>query len=390
MASKSNDSENDLGNDSGNDLGNGSGHGSGGAGELPEGKVPPRVLNAVLERLARLPGPEAARSGLVLGPATGEDAAVADPGQAERLVMAADPITFPAAEPGRHAVIVNANDVAATGGEPRWFLSSLLAPPGTDEARLRALATEVAGACREVGAVAAGGHTEITPAVSRIVVAGTMIGVAPADRVKPSGGARLGDLLLITKGIAVEATAVVAASRAGEVSRDFGPDFQARCARFAADPGISVVPEARVAAGVPEVHAMHDVTEGGVATALREMADRADLGLVVVETEIPRFYESKRLLRHFGLDLLGAIGSGALLIACAEPGVAGLLEQLEAAGQPGFVIGRFTRRSEGLRLRRGSAARDLPVFERDELARLEEERPAAPEPGEPGARAADS
>ena len=351
--------------------------------------MPPRVLDAVLERLARLPGPEAARAGLELGPATGEDAAVADPGEAERIVMAADPITFPTAEPGRHAVIVNANDVAATGGEPRWFLSSLLAPPGTGEARLRVLATEVASACREVGAVAAGGHTEITPAVSRIVVAGTMIGVAAAGRVKPSGGARAGDMLVITKGIAIEATAVVAAARAGEVTREFGPEFRTRCAGFVEDPGLSVVPEARVAAGVPEVHAMHDVTEGGVATALREMADLAGLGVTVVETEIPRFYESKRLLRHFGLDLLGAVGSGALLVACAEPGVAGLLERLEAAGQPGFVIGRFTRRSEGLRLRRGSVTRDLPIFERDELARLEEESPAAPEPGEPPPRAAD-
>lgn len=342
------------------------------SGELPEGKAPPRVLDAILERLARLPGPDG--SGLELGPANGEDAAVAAVGDAERIVLAADPITFPAAEPGRHAVVVNANDVAATGGEPRWFLSSLLAPPGTDEARLRELAGEVAAACREVGAVAAGGHTEITPAVSRIVVAGTMVGVAPAERIKPSGGAREGDMLLITKGIAVEATAVLAAARGEEVAREFGEDFRQRCLRFVEDPGLSVVPEARVAAGVPEVHAMHDVTEGGVATALREMADLAELGVTVAETEIPRFYESKRLLSHFGLDLLGAIGSGALLVACAEPGVSTLLERLREGGQPGFVIGRFTRRSEGLRLRRGSAARDLPVFDRDELARLDEER----------------
>lgn len=353
-------------------------------GELPEGKVPPRVLDAVLERLARVSGSGTEGAGpgvpgLEIGPAVGEDAAVAAVGGAEgaegalRVVMAADPITFPTDEPGRHAVVVNANDVAATGGEPKWFLSSLLAPPGTGEERLRRVAGEVAEACREVGAVPAGGHTEITPAVSRIVVAGAMVGTAAPERVKPTGGARLGDMLLITRGVAIEATAVIAESRAEEVARAFGEEFRARCARFVRDPGLGVVEEARAAAGTPGVTAMHDVTEGGVATAIREMADLAGLGAAVAETEIPRFYESKRLMKHFSLDILGAVGSGALLVACAEESVDDLLARLGAAGGPGFVIGRFVRRSEGLRLLRGSARRDLPVFDRDEVARLDDE-----------------
>ena len=112
----------------------------------------------------------------------------------------------------------------------------------------------------------------------------------------------------------------------------FGDDFQRRAAGFLTDPGISVVEEARIAAGLVEVHAMHDVTEGGVATAVREMADAADLGAVLAEAEIPRFYESKRLMTHFGLDILGAIGSGALLIACAEPETGELLDRLKEAG----------------------------------------------------------
>jgi len=90
---------------------------------LPEGKIPPRVLRELLDRLG-------AGAGLELGPAAGEDAAVAAAGSEPRLVLAADPITFPTADPGWHAVVVNANDVAATGGEPRWFLSSILVPRG--------------------------------------------------------------------------------------------------------------------------------------------------------------------------------------------------------------------------------------------------------------------
>ena len=76
---------------------------------------------------------------------------------------------------------------------------------------------------------------------------------------------------------------------------------------------------------------MHDVTEGGVATAIREMAEAAGLGAVVAEAEMPRYYESKRLLAYYGLDILGAIGSGALLIACAEAGTGELLRRLREA-----------------------------------------------------------
>ena len=330
---------------------------------LPEGKIPPRVLRELLDRLG-------AGAGLEIGPAAGEDAAVAAAGSEPRLVLAADPITFPTADPGWHAVVVNANDVAATGGECRWFLSHVLLPPGTTADRIAEVADGIRRGCEEVGAVAAGGHTEITAAVGREVVAGTMVGVATAERVKPTGGAREGDMLVVTKGVAIEATAIVAAERGDEVRRVFGADFQRRAAAFLTDPGISVVEEARIAAGMLEVHAMHDVTEGGIATAVREMADAADLGAVLAEAEIPRFYESKRLLSHFGLDILGAIGSGALLIACAEPETGELLDRLREAGTPGHVIGRFLRRSSGLQLARGSVRRDLPVFDADELTRL--------------------
>ncbi len=337
---------------------------------LPEGKIPPALLREALRRLRGAGAEE-----IALGPAPGEDAAVAASGGEPRLVFAADPITFPSPDPGWHAVIVNANDVAATGGEPRWFLAQVLLPPGTPAGRIGEIADGIRRGCDETGAVPVGGHTEVSAAVSREVVAGTMIGVATPERIKPSGGAAEGDLLVITKGIAIEATAVIASERADEVRRVFGAEFQERAARFLEDPGLGVLPEARIAAGMLEVHAMHDVTEGGVATAVREMAEAAGLGVVVAETEIPRHYESKRLLAHFGLDILGAIGSGALLVACAESGTRELLDRLGEAGVAAGVIGRFVRESAGLRLLRGAVRRDLPVFEADELTRLRPDSP---------------
>ncbi len=330
---------------------------------LPEGKLPAAVLERLLERFG-------AAAGVELGPALGEDAAVASLAGEPRLVMAADPITFPSPDPGWHAVIVNANDVAATGGAPRWFLSSVIAPPGTDEAWLARVAGGIARGCEEVGAAPVGGHTEISASVSTPVVAGTMIGTATPERIKPSGDAREGDMIVITKGIAIEATAVVTGAEGDAVEARFGRGFRERAEAFLRDPGISVAAEAEVAAGVLGVRAMHDVTEGGLATALHEMADCAGLGVVVADTEIPRFQESKFLMEHFRLDILGAIGSGALLIACSEPETADLLDRLGEAGCPGHVIGRFTQRSSGAVLVRGSARRPLPRFPADEVTRI--------------------
>ncbi len=334
--------------------------------ELAEGKAPPAVLRGILERLEIADDPE-----VLIGPGIGEDAAVARSEGMSRLVLAADPITFPTPRPGWHSVIVNANDVAATGGEPRWYLSQILAPPGTPEKTLTGIAAGIAEGCREVGAVPVGGHTEITSAVARPVVAGAMVGSAAAERIKASGGAEPGDLLVLTRGIAIEATAVLAQARREEMVREFDAGFADRCARFVEDPGICILEEARIAAGIPEVRAMHDVTEGGAATAIREMAEAAGVGCVVAETEIPRYLESKQLAGHFGLDILGMLGSGALLIACTEDGADPLLGKLEEADIPAQVIGRFTRAEQGLTLARGAARSEMPIFEADELTRLE-------------------
>ena len=115
---------------------------------------------------------------------------------------------------------------------------------------------------------------------------------------------------------------------------------------------------------------MHDVTEGGVATAIREMAEAAGLGAIVEEAKIPHFDESTRLMNRYGLDTLGAIGSGALLVACSEAGADGLLRRLEDAGIAGRVIGRFVPPAQGIVLDRGSSRGELPRFEADEITRL--------------------
>ncbi|MEX1019255.1 MAG: AIR synthase related protein, partial [Litorilinea sp.] len=154
---------------------------------LPAGKLPHELLAA---RLGDLPTTHAQ---LLLGPAVGEDAAIIDfaPESARLLVAKSDPITFATGEIGYYAVNVCANDLAVTGATPRFYLPTILLPAGQTDAELVGqIFAQIGAACRDLGIVVAGGHSEITQAVTQPVVAGTLLGdVARHQFITTAGGA---------------------------------------------------------------------------------------------------------------------------------------------------------------------------------------------------------
>jgi len=146
-----------------------------------------------------------------------------------------------------------------------------------------------------------------------------------------------------------------------------------RAAAFLHDPGISVVPEARAAAQAARLHAMHDPTEGGLATALAELATAGGVGLRVHADRVPVFPETALLTRHFGLHPWGTIASGALLAACAAEDAERVVQAVRALGIWADVIGEATADDEMVVIDEEGAEQPLPVFARDEIARLFEE-----------------
>lgn len=331
---------------------------------LPVGKLPADHLDRLLARHRR-PDPR-----LVVGPRVGEDAAVIDMGD-RYLVAKTDPITFATDEIGWYVVNVNANDIACAGATPRWFLATLLLPAGKTEASLvDAIFNQIAEACDALDIALAGGHTEITHGLDRPIVVGHMLGETTRDGYVCTSGVRPGDDILLTKGIAVEATALIAREKEAELAGVVPPDYLARCRNFLHDPGISVVLDARLAQAAGRVHAMHDPTEGGLATGLWELAAAGGVGLAIDRGAVPVFPETQRLCAHFGLDPLGVIASGALLVACPPTETAGIVHHLAASGIPAAVIGRATEPELGCTLSTPAGAGPLPTFERDEIARL--------------------
>jgi hydrogenase maturation factor len=329
----------------------------------PLGKLPAEHLARLFARYA--PSDER----VVLGPGVGHDAAVISFGD-RYLVAKTDPITFASDEIGWYAVHVNANDVACTGATARWFLATLLLPEArTDESLVDTIFDQMSGACAELGVGLVGGHTEITYGIDRPIVVGCMLGEVVPERLVRPDGARPGDALLVTKGIAVEGTAIIAREKNSGLAGLDG-SFLERCRGFLYDPGISVVRDAAVATAAGDVHAMHDPTEGGLATGLWELAEAARVGMEIDKDAIPILPETRTLCARLGLDPLGLIASGALLLAVAPGDVAAIQTALEEADIAVTRIGRVKERKQGIVLRSATGQGPLPHFERDEITRL--------------------
>ena len=332
---------------------------------LPVGKLRAGTLRALLDKVA----PRDPR--VVVGPRVGEDAAVIDLGD-RYLIATSDPITFAADDVAWYAVQVNANDIAVRGARPRWFLATLLLPPDvtTDES-VEALFGQLAAACEELDVALVGGHTEVSHGLDRPVVAGTMLGEVDKDRLVTTGGARVGDAVIMTKGVPLEGAAIIAREREAELrARGVRPAVIRKARGFLRTPGLSVLPEAEVACELARVHSMHDPTEGGIATALVELAEAAGVGLRIDADRIVRLPEGVELCAAFGLDPLGTIASGALLLTLAPADAGIVIHALARESIDCHYIGQVVPPEQGVTLVEGSRERPMPVFPQDEITKL--------------------
>jgi len=331
---------------------------------LPVGKLP-------VDLLARwLSGAPASDPRLILGPGVGLDCAVIDYGET-LLALKTDPITFATDQIGWYAVQVNSNDIATTGATPRWFLTTVLLPENLTTAEMvEDILSQVFRACEAIGVSVIGGHTEITYGIDRPILVATMIGeVGREDLITPRGAAP-GDRLLISKGVPIEATAILARELPDRLRGILDEAEIKQAANFLFEPGISILREARLATTAGQVSAMHDPTEGGLAMALWELGEASQRTLRVDLKAVPVPGLSRRICGALGIDPMAAIASGALLLAAPAKEAAKIRHAWEAEGIACAEIGGVEAGppvvwdiSEGKWV-------ELKRPERDEIARL--------------------
>jgi len=330
---------------------------------LPYGKLPNRLLHDFLNQFI-FDDPS-----LLINPGVGEDIAAVDIESREVLVLKADPITFATDSIGQYAVLVNANDIATSGAIPQWFLTTLFFPGGTTPSQIQHVFEELKSFCRQWGITLCGGHTEITDAVNRPIVAGMMAGTVARRELIDKRRMEKGDRVLLTKGVAVEGTAIIA--------REFGVRLKKlglaageieRCRQFLDN--ISIITEAKIAAATAGTSAMHDITEGGLATALEELS-MAGGRIISVDTDnIPVYPETRKICDLLDINPLGLIGSGSLLICCTSKDCKKLVEDIGAAGVDITPIGEVMERGQGIRAYKRKKQVPWPAFEVDEITKL--------------------
>ncbi len=330
---------------------------------LATGKLPNDILEEFLDQF-NFHDPS-----VLIGAGVGEDAAAINVDQVEVLVLKSDPITFATDSIGHYAVLINANDIATSGATSRWLLTTLLFPSGVTASEIRQVMHELESACRQWDITLCGGHTEITDAVTRPVITGMLAGTVAKSDLIDKRNMRPGDSVLLTKAVAVEGTSIIA-REFGNKLRGFGMSETEleECRQFLS--AVSILEEAKIAGRSGRVSAMHDITEGGLATALKELSIAGGHRIRVDMEKIPVYPQTEKICRLLGINPIGLIGSGSLLICCRKDYAENLLTRINDVGIGVTCIGEVLEAGRGIEAVSKAGQVEWPSFEVDEITRL--------------------
>mgnify|MGYP006422414133 CR=1 FL=1 len=323
---------------------------------LSLGKIPHATLQMLLSRLPK-------DRDVLIPPFVGSDAAGVKFSR-KYYAVTTDPITFATEHIARYCVSVNINDIACMGARARFFTSTILLPKGTTEMALDQLWTELLCELNRYNIQAIAGHTEVTEAVNQPVLVGQMIGERVTRHFYNVRRIQAGDQLLLWRPIAIEGTSVLAVQRYDALARHILPEQLDTMKHLLDDPGVCILPGAEKLFPERGVVALHDPTEGGLASALHEMADASGCGLKINADAVPILSETQQLAKILKFDPLGLIASGCLLIACKKKRVEKVLNRLQ--GSVVSLIGEFTDDNDRI-ITTSRMKKSLPRFDQDEI-----------------------
>lgn len=275
---------------------------------------------------------------LILAPNVGEDCGAVSLGE-WACVLTTDPITGAKSQMGKLGVHVAMNDIASSGARPLGIMVTLLAAPEESDETLVEIMKEIKETCKLLGIAIIGGHTERTDAVNRTVLSITAMGKVLKDKLIKSSAAQAGDYLYMTKSAGLEGTAILAREKRSALLEHLSDREFKEAANFIND--ISVLPEGELGAAVG-VHAMHDVTEGGVLGAIYELCEAAQVGCKIYHKNILRHPLTEKICDALHLFSDKLIGSGSMLMSISPENAGRLEDALSSAEIPYSRLGILT------------------------------------------------
>lgn len=256
------------------------------------------------------------------------------------LVSSSDPVTGTTVRMGWYAVNVSANDVATSGIMPNTLSAVTMLPRETSYSLIKNILSEIENAASGLGIKVSDFYSYIAPGLKRPIIVVTAYG--SGDDFVTSSNAKVFDSVLMTKTAGIEGTSIL--SYLSHMKR-LSPTVRHH-ARHLIDK-ISIIEDARTAFSTHKIHAMHDVTEGGVLGAVYEMSIATDLGFEIYSDSIPIDFSTREVCSTLSIDPLRLIGSGSLLICCAAGASDRVTDALAAKKIECATIGRFLPRWEG-------------------------------------------
>jgi hydrogenase expression/formation protein HypE len=295
------------------------------------------------------------RREVLVGPKFGVDTAVIRAGKGQVVVATTDPLSFipelSAPESAWLSVNLLASDLTTCGFLPHYGIFDFNLPPTMRDSEFAAYWRSFHQECSRLGVAIVGGHTGRYEGCGfTIIGGGVLFATCPADKYLTSNMAKRGDNVILTKGAAIESTAILTRVFPQSVKRALGQRLFERARSYLRS--VSTVKEALIAASAGThregVTAMHDATEGGVLAAVLELAEASRLGVELNLDSVPISQETEEICHLFQIDPLTSLSEGSLIIACKPDATRRILSKLRSGGIKSQVIGQLVKRESGV------------------------------------------
>ncbi|MDD3287512.1 MAG: hydrogenase expression/formation protein HypE [Alphaproteobacteria bacterium] len=242
------------------------------------------------------------------------------------------PLFFPGGDIGSLAVHGTVNDVSMSGAEPLWLSAGFIIEEGFELSQLLLIAQSMAEAARKCGVSVVTGDTKVVERgkADGVFINTSGIGIIPDGIDISVKRIKAGDAVLVSGPIGDHGVAIMSKRESlsfdTEIISDSAP--------------LNGLVERMIASKV-DIHAMRDPTRGGLATALNEMADAANVGIRLEEKDIPIRLSVKSASEVLGLDPLYIANEGRLIAFCAAKDAQKLLEAMRSHehGAESSIIG---------------------------------------------------
>lgn len=270
------------------------------------------------------------------------------------------PLFFPGGSIGDLAVNGTVNDLAMSGARPMFLSTAFILEEGTALADIGRVAMAMGAAASVAGVRLVTGDTKVVDAGHGDAIFVNTAGVGVLDDgvdIRPARAA-VGDVVIVSGPIGVHGVAVLSC-REGLA---FGTAVESDCA------ALNGLVAAMLATGA-DVHVLRDPTRGGVAASLNEIALAAQVGVEIVERDLPVPDGVANACSLLGLDPLYVANEGKLLAFVPAAHAEQVLVAMQAheLGKESVIIGRCVPEHPGMVVARtglgGTRVVDLPVGE---------------------------